>query len=420
MNDMRSFEGKTLQGRYLLQKMLGQGNFGAVYRSEHYMMGARVRRVAVKLSKQGGFDEAMAREVFADAFTLAEAVDEMTDASARMHMVQVFDLGLAPEVGNRGFVVMEFVQGTTLAHQFESLRRVPANLLLKWSAQICRGLEGLHTLVPPILHRDLKPDNILLGVDNTVRIVDFGLSARLLQQGIVPGVAGTTAYMAPETTQAQSVPGSDVYSIGLILYEGMTGQHPFKHLTPPPGMPEKMHSNWLCEQKSRIRPNPPSALAPGISPDLDAIVLRCLEYQVGRRYLSAGELRTALEGLGKSRPGDEEALQAGHAARTQGDRSAARRHFERGLRGPSSSKETRFALLRGQGEVLLELGDLAAAAILVEGWGLARASTVLPSREDRANYLRVIARAYRAANNDYQAKRYDDLATKEQSGRTGG
>lgn len=232
LTDMRIFEGKMLQDKYLLESYIAGGNFGAVYKSQQHFLGIPIRRVAVKLSKHTNINLEKSREIFADLFALAEAMDEIMDVEAKKYLPQIYDAGILKEDG-RMFVVMEFVQGTDLAEQFNSLKIIPSNLLLKWVYQICTALAGLHAMVPPCIHRDLKPDNILLGVDKNVRVVDFGLAARLLNKGFVPGVAGAVTYMAPETTRGESTPASDVYCLGVIMYQGLTGHLPFEHLIPP-------------------------------------------------------------------------------------------------------------------------------------------------------------------------------------------
>lgn len=147
--DMQSFEGKTIRGSYQLQQYIGEGNFGAVFKSMQLFIGTPVRSVAVKLSKYTGMDIHAARAIFADAFLLAQVMEETADAEIRKHLVHVYDMDIAPEVENRGFIVMEYVHGVTLAQQLASLQLVPASLMLKWVEQICRVLYGLHTLTPP-------------------------------------------------------------------------------------------------------------------------------------------------------------------------------------------------------------------------------------------------------------------------------
>ena len=411
--DMQSFEGKTIRGSYQLQNYIGEGNFGAVFKSTQSFLGIPVRSVAVKLSKCTNIDTHAARVIFADAFLLAQVMEETIDSEIRKHLVHVYDMGIAPEVENRGFIVMEYVHSVTLAEQLASLQLVPTSLMLKWVEQICRVLYGLHTLTPPVLHRDLKPDNILLGIDQTLRIVDFGLAARLLDQGYAPGVAGTLAYMAPETAQGESIPASDVYSIGIILYQGLTGQHPFAHLLPPPSLPARSHRDWLYKHKSNYRPAPPSLLNNTVPEALDAIVLRCLEFSIHKRYQHAGELLQALSLEQLPDPPVVVALNEGKQMKSAGDLSGARRTFELAL-AFSGTKETRFALLRELGETLLLLEEYQMASRrLLEAWELTKHSAILRSRTERAALLRQIEEAYRLSGDDARASKYAALSNNE-------
>jgi serine/threonine protein kinase len=413
VSDLRSFEGRTLGHAYVLRKHLGEGNFGAVFRSEQQFLGVPVRRVAVKLSKHVGMDVETARSVFADAFLLADAMDGMADAESRSHLVHVYDVGLAPDADNRGFLVMEFIEGTTLGAQFKSYKRVPAPLLLKWARQLAVALKGLHALAPPVLHRDLKPDNVLLGLDRSVRVVDFGLAARLMHLGYVPGVAGTTAYMAPETLMGQSVPASDVYSVGLILYEGLTGRLPFSHLIPPHDLPRDLHREWLHDARCTHIVPPPSTLNNTVSAQLDGVILRCLDAQPHARYQTGGDLLEALEAGKPEASAAERALDDGRRLR-RSDPRAARVELERALSGPAGARDQRVALLMELGETLTDLGEhLAAAGRLGEAWELVRDTAVFRSREERAVLLDRIAAAYTRAGNEYQARRYADLADRE-------
>jgi len=411
---MKNFEGKTLQNKYFLQEYIGGGGFGAVFKSQQYFLDVPTRRVAVKISKHTGFDVNRAKEIFADVFMLAEAMDEMTDSEARSPQIHIYNSGILPEENNRLFVVMEYVQGTSLAHHFKSFNRVSADILLKWIRQICQALRGLHRLVPPLVHRDLKPDNILLGIDQNVRVVDFGLAARLMKNGYVPGTAGTVQYLAPETVSGETVPASDVYTIGLLLYEGLTGKLPFGHIVPPLDIPDEFQGEWLNKQKSIVRPTPPSSLNNTVTPQLDAIVLRCLEFNPVNRFLNAGELLKTLDGMHTPKPPDLAALEEGLRLRDSGELKGAILRFERGLAAPSSFRETRFRLLRELGRTLMSVGEYRSAATnLVSAWELTRESTILRSREERAELLREIANAFQKSNNTYQAEKFQRLAQEE-------
>jgi len=103
-----------------MQKNIGQGNFGVVYLGEQAFFDEPVRRVAIKVCKHPDITPETARKLFRDAFMLAKVMDKMTDTEARSHLVHVYDMGLAPELGNRGYLVMEYIEGTTLYRQFSS------------------------------------------------------------------------------------------------------------------------------------------------------------------------------------------------------------------------------------------------------------------------------------------------------------
>lgn len=415
--DMRDFEGRVVDGKYVLRECRGEGGFGAVFLSDQRLFDVPVRRVALKLSRRGEMTPDGAKDVFADAIRLAEAMDSITDGAARRHLVHVFDAGIAADAGNRAFLTMEFVQGTTLAAQFASLKRVSAAQLMKWMTQACTALRGLHTLDPPLLHRDLKPDNVLLGLDNAVRLIDFGLAARLLDLGYVPGVAGTLAYMAPETSQGSSVPASDIYSLGLLVYEGLTGRHPFRHLIPPVDLPDSLYSQWLYDQKRRCPAVPPSSINNTVEPALDAIVLRCLEFNPRLRFHDAAELLDALGRKAKPPSPWEQALRDGRDLRCAGELPGACRAFERGLAARSVPRDDRFLLLRELGETLAATGRPdEAAQRLVEAWRLTESAPILRTRKERAELLAQVADCYREIPNDFQARRYDDLRRRELGG----
>jgi serine/threonine protein kinase len=398
-----------------LSDCLGEGAFGAVFAGRQKFLGTGVRRVAVKVSKRTGIEEPEARELFSDAFLLAEVMDQIRDAAARSHLVHVFDMGIVREAGSRAYLVMEFVEGTDLATQFRNYRSgVPAPVLLKWMGQMCRALAALHRLERCVIHRDLKPDNVLLGgPDRHVRLVDFGLAARLLDRNYdpgvagnyVPGVAGTTQYMAPETMQGagKSVPASDVYSAGIMLYEGLTGFRPFEHVRPPLDMPAALQKDWLYERRRALRPRVPSYHNPTVEAYLDKLVMRCLEFEPRHRYHDAGALLEALN------PPLPEPSAGSECAQLKADRKfdEARRCLERALANPVQASDERFRLLRELAEVLGEMGDhKAAARKLEDAWELADKTVILRTRRERAELLGQIERAYRLVPNGFMAERY--------------
>ena len=401
-----------LKGCYFLKDYLAEGNFGAVYKGWQMFLGVEVRRVAVKLSKKTNFDGKKTEDVFADVFRLAQAMDEMTDAVARSHLVHVYDAGIISELDNRAYIVMEYVDGVTLADQFRTYGHagsggpIPGNVLLNWIRQICLALQSLHHL--GVIHRDIKPDNVLLGTDSHVRVVDFGLAARLIKHGYVPGTAGTTAYMAPETIQGESYPSSDIYSLGILMYEGLTGKHPFKHLVPPVSLPKTLESDWIYEQKSKVLPQPPTELNNSVSPELNRIVLRCLTFDYTKRYTEAGQLLTALDQKPPTAHPDVSSLEKAHQLRDKGRMVEAKQWLEKGLSNRASSADVRYSLLRELGEVMILLDNPQKGILhLVEAWRLAESSgAILRTRKQRAELLGEIAEAYKKAGNIFQYNYY--------------
>jgi hypothetical protein len=312
------------------------------------------------------------------------------------------------------------VQGTTLADQFETLRTVPAPLLFNWARQICVALRGLHTLDEPLLHRDLKPDNVLLGSDLTVRLIDFGLAARLLESGTVPGVAGTLTYMAPETSQGASVPASDLYSLGVLMYEGLTGRLPFADLIPPPGLPGALHGDWLYQEKSRLVPTPPSRLNNTVTRETDAVVMRCLEFEPSRRFRSATELLdalTAAEAGTRRPPPGENALERAREQAAAGDPDGACRTLRGCLdSGADLPPALRLAVLNELARLLDAQGDPAASARHLAGaWQLVSNSALLRTRKERCALLERAADAYRRAGNTFQATHFEELLRRERN-----
>jgi eukaryotic-like serine/threonine-protein kinase len=404
---MRELEGQTVGG-YVLQEYLGEGAFGGVFLSEQLVLGQRLRRVALKLSRRTGMTASAVHELFGESFLLARSMDEIKDSEARQHLVHVYHAGITDGDG-RAFLTMEYVPGTTLADRFARQEKVDAPQLTKWATQIAKALRGLHGLQQPVVHRDLKPDNVLLGMDNLVRLVDFGLAGRMVDLNYVPGVAGTLAYMSPETSQGASTPASDVYSLGLLMYEGLTGEHPFRDLIPPVDLPDERYSDWLYETKRGYRAVPPSALSNTVTPKLDAIVLRCLEFEPDRRFADAGEFLAELAKEGPTQPPVAAVLRDLRRDGSTKNRQRARQTLEERLAANPPEAE-RFDLLRQLGEVLGSSGDHAdAARRFGEAWKLTEHRAILRDSRERDALLTQLADAHRKAGNDFHARRYDAL-----------
>jgi tetratricopeptide (TPR) repeat protein len=260
--------GTILRDRYRLDSELGRGGMGTVYRATDLELH---REVAVKvLSGQSGDGrERLIREARAAA------------ALNHPHIVTIHDVG---EAGGLPFLVMELVAGPRLSQA----KPTELGRVVEIAVQICAALEHAHA--NSIVHRDLKPDNVLLsGASGTsnVKLADLGLAlpahgARISRAGVI---VGTAAYMAPEQALGQPVDGrSDLYALGVLLYELTTGRRPFTGDDPLTIVSQHVHAPVV----------PPRVLRPDLPRALEAIIVRLLAKDPGHRFATAAETRAAL------------------------------------------------------------------------------------------------------------------------------
>src|SRR5262249_18664807 len=194
-----------------------RGSFGTGFQANQFFCKQVMRPVAVKVSRQTGLTEDTAPVLFGDALILARLLAS-GDHDGRRHLVQIFDMGLLPEHEDRAFLVMEYVDGLPLLSHMRAAGRISVAMGLRFIKQICRALALVHG--QGAVHRDLKSDNILVDRRGLLRVVDFGLATFADRDlGFAPGAMGTFTYMAPETLHGRSTPASDVYSLGLLMYE---------------------------------------------------------------------------------------------------------------------------------------------------------------------------------------------------------
>jgi serine/threonine-protein kinase len=287
--------GQVIAGKYRLVEAHAGGAFGTVFKAHQYFCKQFVRTVAVKVSHQTGLTEDRAAYLFSDALVLAQILAG-GGAHGKQHLVPIYDMGLLPEQDHRGFLVMEYVDGFPLLAHIQAAGRIGVQAGLRYVKEICRGLAVVHA--QGAVHRDLKPDNVLIDRAGIVRLVDFGLASftdpRL---GFAPGSMGTFTYMAPETLQGRSTAAADVYGVGLLTYELFTGGGP--HLTAPwPDARDDGDPNEHLRIKEALVFAPPSESHNEIRNEhrwLDELILRCLEVRPERRIADAGQLLAALE-----------------------------------------------------------------------------------------------------------------------------
>jgi len=200
------------------------------------------------------------------------------------HIVSVFDTGSDDGVH---FIVMEYVEGRTLAEILAGGGRILPDRAIDIAMDVCRALEAAHA--QGVIHRDIKPGNIMLNPRGEVKVTDFGIARVTATADTVAQTAailGTASYLSPEQAQGQPVDGrSDIYSLGCVLYEMVTGRPPFLG-----DSPVAVASKQVLEQ-----PTPPSRLNTDVTADLDAVILRALAKNPANRYQSAEEMHADLE-----------------------------------------------------------------------------------------------------------------------------
>jgi serine/threonine protein kinase len=264
--------GQIISDRYRVVALAGRGGMGEVYRAEDLKLS---QIVAIKFLPPALSQDAGALARFHSEVRIARQV-------SHPNVCRVFDIGDADGVP---FLTMEYVDGEDLASLVRRIGRLSSDKAIEIARQVCAGLAAAHER--GVIHRDLKPANLMLDSNGRIRITDFGLASVAATIEASDVRAGTPAYMAPEQLEGREVTAkSDLYSLGLVLYEILTGKRAFNAAT----LPE------LIKQRESSAPASPSTLVRDLDPLIERVVLRCLEKDPAQRPASALQVAAALPG----------------------------------------------------------------------------------------------------------------------------
>ena len=294
---MEQMEAGARLGHYRILGKIGAGGMGEVYRAHDLKL---ERTVAIKLLPDWAAGDRTAVERLVREAKLASALNHP-------HIVRMYAI---EETDAAPFLVMEYVEGETLRDRLGK-SPLPVAELVAIGSQVADALDSAHRI--GLIHRDIKSTNILLTAEGHAKVVDFGLAKRLASSQdsadrtvfesltATGAVVGTAAYMSPEQTRGETLDAqTDVFSLGVVLYEAATGRLPFEG----PTMLSVLHEIALVE------PPAPSRARPGLPRELDHVVLRAMAKDKARRYATASEMAAALRAIGS----DDGSLEAGDGA----------------------------------------------------------------------------------------------------------
>ena len=278
--------GTLFARRYEVIEELGKGGMGRVYK----VFDKKIKeKVALKL---------LSPEISSDEETVERFSNELKYARKIIHknVCRMFDLG---EEEGTHYITMEYVSGEDLKSMIRMMGRLSPGQAVSITRQVCEGLEEAHKL--GVVHRDLKPQNIMIDREGNARIMDFGIARSLKAKGITDGgiIIGTPEYMAPEQVEGKEIDErADIYALGVILYEMLTGKVPFEGDTP---------LSIAVKHKTEM-PQDPRKLNAQMPLDLSQLILNCLEKDRNKRPQSAEEVISQLVEIEQEVPTSEKAL----------------------------------------------------------------------------------------------------------------
>jgi protein kinase-like protein len=273
IDNARFVPGAILVERYRIVGLLGRGGMGEVYRADDLKLG---QSVALKF---------LPDHLMSDGAALARFHREVRVARQVSHknVCRVYDIG---DVDGRHFLSMEYIKGEELSSFMRRIGRLPPDKALQLARQICAGLAAAHDA--GVLHRDLKPANVMIDENGHARILDFGLAGLTEEFAEDELAAGTPAYMAPEQLEGkEQTVKTDIYSLGLVLYELFTGKKAFEAAT---------LGELLKLRRSDTAPTTPTSIVKDLDPLVEKVIDRCIQTDPVRRPSSALEVAAALPG----------------------------------------------------------------------------------------------------------------------------
>ena len=274
-------KGEVVNDTYEVQCFIGKGAFGEVYRVKHKFMGVQVLKVM--------------RDDYVENTNLETVTNEARILSGLTHsnIVRVFETNTFNTQGkSHYFITMGFVSGESLAQLMARQISLSVQVSLSIQVAILQGLSEVHKQDPPIIHRDISPDNILLSYDTNkprALLSDFGLAQSVDQMSGIADAAGKYLYFAPECFWGTYLPASDVFSAGIVLYRMLTGSFPWNYDFDGLSGEDRDSVSTMIIKGRKTDPSPPSSYNNACSKNLDRITLKAINKELEVRYRNARE-----------------------------------------------------------------------------------------------------------------------------------
>ncbi len=275
-----------IKDTYTIDNFLGAGAFGAVYKARHKYLGFQ----ALKIFHPGSIPKEQETELFNEAYILSKLTHE--------NVVRIYEANTFTFNSNRYcYIAMEYVEGCSLDKYLEKEVRLSIDLALGIQKDICNGLAQAHGLEPPVVHRDVKPQNIMVAMKGKkiiAKVSDFGLARHVDPITRLTEAAGTLAYLPPEGFWNYESAASDVFSAGIIFYLILTGVSPFK-ITNGHKYTQKDEAQTAIRESRNKIPECPSKYNRALDGELDNIVLQALSPDIKKRYKNASDFLVAIK-----------------------------------------------------------------------------------------------------------------------------